>query len=217
MRRARTSDRHQEILQGTLDLPSSCAPCNSDPSTATASSRPSSTIPTTCCWSSTGRCTRRCIAWSQGWLTGQLAGDAEGPSDEVLQLTAAGRRQLAAEESNWQRLCLAIGPRPEARLRRRWEDCHGVSMAGEPPVSSSPANAKTTTSRARCGRTWTRKPRSRSTGASLPRRRRTPHGAPLATSRASRSARARRGAARGSRPRFASSPAASSSDARYGL
>ena len=44
----------------------------------------------------------------KGWLS---ASWQETPSGrpKVYKLTAAGRKQLTAEESNWQRLCLAIG------------------------------------------------------------------------------------------------------------
>lgn len=45
----------------------------------------------------------------QGWLSASWQETAKGRPMKVYKLTAAGRRQLTTEESNWQRLCLAIG------------------------------------------------------------------------------------------------------------
>ena len=45
----------------------------------------------------------------KGWLTAAWQGTRKGRPMKFYRLTPAGRRQLSAEESNWQRLCLAIG------------------------------------------------------------------------------------------------------------
>jgi transcriptional regulator len=45
----------------------------------------------------------------QGWLSAAWQDTKKGRPMKFYRLTAAGRRQLAAEESNWQRLSLAIG------------------------------------------------------------------------------------------------------------
>ena len=45
----------------------------------------------------------------QGWLTAAWQDTKKGRPMKFYRLTAAGRRQLAAEESNWQRLSTAIG------------------------------------------------------------------------------------------------------------
>ena len=45
----------------------------------------------------------------KGWLTSAWQDTKKGRPMKFYRLTPAGRRQLAAEESNWQRLTLAIG------------------------------------------------------------------------------------------------------------
>ena len=45
----------------------------------------------------------------QGWLSASWQDTKKGRPMKFYRLTAAGRRQLAAEESNWQRLTVAIG------------------------------------------------------------------------------------------------------------
>jgi len=45
----------------------------------------------------------------QGWLTAAWQETRKGRPMKFYRLTPAGRRQLTREESNWQRLCLAIG------------------------------------------------------------------------------------------------------------
>jgi len=45
----------------------------------------------------------------KGWLTAAWQDTKKGRPMKFYRLTPAGRRQLAAEESNWQRLSLAIG------------------------------------------------------------------------------------------------------------
>src|SRR5262245_6084642 len=45
----------------------------------------------------------------QGWLTSAWQETRKGRPMKFYRLTPAGRRQLTTEESNWQRLCLAIG------------------------------------------------------------------------------------------------------------
>src|SRR4029453_12195217 len=45
----------------------------------------------------------------QGWLSAAWQETKKGRPMKFYRLTAAGRRQLAAEASNWQRLSLAIG------------------------------------------------------------------------------------------------------------
>src|SRR5882724_7983919 len=45
----------------------------------------------------------------KGWLKAQWEETAKGRPMKFYRLTAAGRRQLTTEESNWKRLCLAIG------------------------------------------------------------------------------------------------------------
>jgi len=45
----------------------------------------------------------------KGWLSASWQETPAGRPTKVYRLTAAGRKQLTAEESNWQRLCLAIG------------------------------------------------------------------------------------------------------------
>ncbi|HEX2452385.1 MAG TPA: PadR family transcriptional regulator [Vicinamibacterales bacterium] len=44
-----------------------------------------------------------------GWLAAGWEETAKGRPMKFYRLTPAGRRQLAAEESNWQQLCRAIG------------------------------------------------------------------------------------------------------------
>jgi PadR family transcriptional regulator PadR len=44
-----------------------------------------------------------------GWLTAAWQDTRKGRPMKFYRLTPAGRRQLTKEESNWQRLCLAIG------------------------------------------------------------------------------------------------------------
>jgi len=44
-----------------------------------------------------------------GWLTAAWQDTRKGRPMKVYRLTPAGRRQLSREESNWQRLCAAIG------------------------------------------------------------------------------------------------------------
>jgi transcriptional regulator len=45
----------------------------------------------------------------QGWLTAAWQDTRKGRPMKFYRLTPAGRRQLTREESNWQRLCAAIG------------------------------------------------------------------------------------------------------------
>jgi PadR family transcriptional regulator, regulatory protein PadR len=45
----------------------------------------------------------------KGWLSSSWQATAKGRPLKVYKLTPSGRKQLTAEESNWQRLCLAIG------------------------------------------------------------------------------------------------------------
>ena len=45
----------------------------------------------------------------KGWLSAGWQDTKKGRPMKFYRLTPAGRRQLAAEESNWQRLCAAIG------------------------------------------------------------------------------------------------------------
>jgi transcriptional regulator len=45
----------------------------------------------------------------KGWLTSAWQDTRKGRPMKFYRLTPAGRRQLTTEESNWQRLCLAIG------------------------------------------------------------------------------------------------------------
>src|SRR5262245_35811368 len=45
----------------------------------------------------------------KGWLTASWEDSRKGRPMKFYRLTPAGRRQLADEESNWQRLCQAIG------------------------------------------------------------------------------------------------------------
>jgi PadR family transcriptional regulator len=45
----------------------------------------------------------------KGWLSASWQDTRKGRPMKFYRLTPAGRRQLSAEESNWQRLCLAIG------------------------------------------------------------------------------------------------------------
>jgi PadR family transcriptional regulator len=45
----------------------------------------------------------------KGWLSSGWQETRKGRPMKFYRLTPAGRRQLATEESNWQRLCLAIG------------------------------------------------------------------------------------------------------------
>jgi transcriptional regulator len=43
------------------------------------------------------------------WLVGEWQDTAKGRPMKFYRLTPAGRRQLAAEESNWEQVCRAIG------------------------------------------------------------------------------------------------------------
>jgi transcriptional regulator len=45
----------------------------------------------------------------KGWLASQWDSTPKGRPMKFYRLTAAGRRQLAAERSNWERVCRAIG------------------------------------------------------------------------------------------------------------
>ena len=45
----------------------------------------------------------------KGWLSAAWQDTPKGRPMKFYRLTPAGRRQLTREESNWQRLCLAIG------------------------------------------------------------------------------------------------------------
>ena len=45
----------------------------------------------------------------KGWLSAAWQDTRKGRPMKFYRLTPAGRRQLSAEESNWQRLSLAIG------------------------------------------------------------------------------------------------------------
>lgn len=45
----------------------------------------------------------------QGWLSAAWQDTRKGRPMKFYRLTPAGRRQLTREESNWQRLCAAIG------------------------------------------------------------------------------------------------------------
>ena len=45
----------------------------------------------------------------KGWLTAGWQETPKGRPMKFYRLTPAGRRQLTTEESNWKRLCLAIG------------------------------------------------------------------------------------------------------------
>jgi DNA-binding PadR family transcriptional regulator len=48
-------------------------------------------------------------ARAEGWLTSGWQETPKGRPMKLYRLTPAGRRQLTTEESNWKRLCLAIG------------------------------------------------------------------------------------------------------------
>jgi PadR family transcriptional regulator PadR len=45
----------------------------------------------------------------KGWLAAEWKDTPKGRPMKFYRLTPAGRRQLIAEESNWQQLCRAIG------------------------------------------------------------------------------------------------------------
>ena len=45
----------------------------------------------------------------KGWLSGDWRDTAKGRPMKFYRLTPAGRRQLAAEQSNWEQICHAIG------------------------------------------------------------------------------------------------------------
>ena len=45
----------------------------------------------------------------KGWLSAQWQATPKGRHMKFYRLTPAGRRQLAAEESNWRQLCRAMG------------------------------------------------------------------------------------------------------------
>jgi PadR family transcriptional regulator, regulatory protein PadR len=45
----------------------------------------------------------------KGWLVGQWEDTPKGRPMKFYRLTAAGRRQLATERSNWEQVCRAIG------------------------------------------------------------------------------------------------------------
>jgi len=45
----------------------------------------------------------------KGWLASQWEDTAKGRPMKFYRLTAAGRRRLATEQSNWEQLCRAIG------------------------------------------------------------------------------------------------------------
>jgi transcriptional regulator len=45
----------------------------------------------------------------KGWLTSEWQDTRKGRPMKFYRLTAAGRRQLATEQSNWEQVCRAIG------------------------------------------------------------------------------------------------------------
>jgi PadR family transcriptional regulator len=45
----------------------------------------------------------------KGWLASAWEGTPKGRPMKLYRMTAAGRRQLTAEESNWEQVCRAIG------------------------------------------------------------------------------------------------------------
>jgi transcriptional regulator len=45
----------------------------------------------------------------KGWLSSDWRDTAKGRPMKFYRLTPAGRRQLAAEQSNWEQICHAIG------------------------------------------------------------------------------------------------------------
>lgn len=45
----------------------------------------------------------------EGWIAGQWGESAEGRRVKSYKLTRAGRRQLATEKANWQRIVAAMG------------------------------------------------------------------------------------------------------------
>ena len=45
----------------------------------------------------------------KGWLASDWQDTSKGRPMKFYRLTAAGRRQLAAERSNWEQMCRAIG------------------------------------------------------------------------------------------------------------
>jgi transcriptional regulator len=45
----------------------------------------------------------------KGWLTSEWQDTRKGRPMKFYRLTAAGRRQLATERSNWEKVCRAIG------------------------------------------------------------------------------------------------------------
>jgi PadR family transcriptional regulator, regulatory protein PadR len=107
MRRARTSDRI-EILQGTLDLlvlrTLLLGPLHGH-GIVKAIQRNSDDLLMVehgSLYPALYRLVRK------GWLTAQWQATAKGRPMKFYRLTPAGRRQLAAEESNWQQLCRAM-------------------------------------------------------------------------------------------------------------